>query len=300
VRSLATKSAVLALATWLPGAALAAAPIGARYEKTIWVDAAEKPMHAPEGVACDDKGALVIADTGNGRLLTYKWKDGVLTGGQEVKLGQLTYPFRVQIDSKGFVLALDRRSKKIVKIDEKRGFGGFVEPKGAPAAITPLAFRVGPGDDLYVLDVVAAKVTVLGADGAFKRELPLPAGATGVTDVAVDQSGRVYVVDAVTATVFSADKDGKAFKPISAGLKESISFPTYIAPDNRGKIYLVDQNGHAVVRLGIDGSFQGRELQGGWVDGALHYPAQLCVDSADDLFIADRENNRVQIFTLTR
>jgi hypothetical protein len=55
-----------------------------------------------------------------------------------------------------------------------------------------------------------------------------------------------------------------------------------------------------VVRLGIDGSFQGRELTGGWVDGALHYPAQLCIDSADDLFIADRENNRVQIFQLPR
>ncbi len=293
-----TKALLLALAA-LPGAALAAAP-GAKYERTIHVDAAEKPLREPEGVACDDRGALVVADTGNGRLLVYKWKDGVLSGGTQVKLAQLTYPFRVQIDSKGFVLALDRRTKKIVRVDEKGGFGGFVEPKGAPAPIVPLAFRVGPGDDLYLLDVVAAKVTVLGPDAAFKRELPLPAGAPGITDVGVDSGGRIYLVDAVTATVFMADKDAKAFKPVSAALKDAISFPTYIQPDNRGKLYVTDQNGHAVIRLGIDGSFQGRELTGGWVDGALHYPAQLCLTSSDDLFIADRENNRVQIFTLPR
>ncbi len=300
MRTLTTKAVLLALAASLPGAALAAAPVGAKHEKTIHVDIADKPLREPEGVACDDRGALVIADTGNGRLLTYRWKDGALTGGAQVKLAQLTYPFRVQIDSKGFVLALDRRTKKIVRVDEKGGFAGFVEAKGAPAPVTPLAFRVGPGDDVYILDIVAGKVDVLGADGTFKRELPLPAGAPGVTDVAVDSAGRIYLVDAVTATVFSADKDAKAFKPISSGLKDSISFPTYIAPDNRGKLYVVDQNGHAVVRLGVDGSFQGRELTGGWADGALHYPAQLCLDASDNLFLADRENNRVQIFSLPR
>ncbi len=300
MRTLTTQAVLLALAAALPGAARAAAPTGAKYEKTIHLDAAEKPLRAPEGVACDDKGALVVADTGNGRLLTYRWKDGVLSGGAQVKLVQLTYPFRVQIDSKGFVLALDRRTKKIVRVDEKGGFGGFVEPRGAPGDITPLAFRVGPGDALYILDIVAGKVSVLGPDGAFKRELPLPAGAPGITDVAVDAGGRMFLVDAVTATVYAADKDAKEFKPVSGSLKDSISFPTYIAPDNRGKLYLVDQNGHAVVRLGIDGSFQGRELTGGWVDGTLHYPAQLCIDASDELFLADRENNRVQIFSLPR
>ncbi len=298
MRTLKTKAVLVALAAGLPAIAVAATPAGAKYQKTIHVDAAEKPLREPEGVACDERGALVIADTGNGRLLTYTWKDGALTGGAQVRLAQLTYPFRVQIDSKGFVVALDRRSKKIVRLDEKGGFGGYVEPKGAPAPIVPLAFRVGPGDDLYVLDVTAAKVSVLGADGTFKREVPLPAGANGITDVAVDSGGRMYAVDAITAIVYAADKDAKAFNALSKSLKESISFPTYIAPDNRGKLYLVDQNGHAVVRLGVDGSFQGRELTGGWVDGELHYPAQFCVNSANDLFVADRENNRVQIFSL--
>jgi DNA-binding beta-propeller fold protein YncE len=300
VRNLTTKLLLLALAALLPAASLAAAPTGARHQRTIHTDGVDVPLLEPEGIACDEGGAVVVADTGNGRLLVFEWKDGVLKGGNQIKLGQLTYPVRVQIDSKGVVLALDRRTKKIVRLDAGGKFAGYVEPKGAPAPVIPAAFRVGPNDDVYVLDVVAAKVLVLSSAGAVKKELPLPAGVKGITDVAVDSTGRMFLVDGVTATVFSADPQATAFKPLSASLKESISFPTYIAPDNHGKLYVVDQNGHAVVKLGVDGSFQGRELAGGWADGALHYPAQFCLGSGGDLLLADRENNRVQIFTLPR
>jgi hypothetical protein len=70
--------------------------------------------------------------------------------------------------------------------------------------------------------------------------------------------------------------------------------------DNRGKLFVVDQNGNAVVRLGTDGSFQGRDLAIGWHDGAVYYPAQLCINKGGDVFLADRANNRVQIFALPR
>ena len=96
--------------------------------------AAEVALRSPEGVACDERGALVIADTGNARLLTYTWKEGVLDGGAQVKLAQLTYPVRVQIDSKGFVLALDRRTRRIIRVDAKGAYAGYVEGKGATVA----------------------------------------------------------------------------------------------------------------------------------------------------------------------
>lgn len=102
-------------------------------------------------------------------------------------------------------------------------------------------------------------------------------------------------MDAPSATVFVAEAADKAFRRLSGSLKESISFPGYLLADNHGKLLVVDQSGNAVVRLGNDGSFQGRDLAMGWMDGTLQYPAQLCL-TGSDVVIADRGNNRVQIF----
>jgi hypothetical protein len=59
---------------------------------------------------------------------------------------------------------------------------------------------------------------------------------------------------------------------------------------------VVDQNGSGVVLLGRDGSFKGRKLKMGWKEGELRYPSDICLDDKGDVFIADRGNNRVQIF----
>ena len=63
---------------------------------------------------------------------------------------------------------------------------------------------------------------------------------------------------------------------------------------------MVDQYGNGIVVLGADGSFQGRQLAIGWGDGVLYYPGQLCINARGEAFIADRSNNRVQIFNTSR
>jgi hypothetical protein len=55
-----------------------------------------------------------------------------------------------------------------------------------------------------------------------------------------------------------------------------------------------------IVTIGPDGSYQGRELTIGWNDGQLYYPAQICLTEGGDLFVADRQNHRVQIFSVKR
>jgi sugar lactone lactonase YvrE len=301
VPRISPKDVLVAVAVTLAGDALGAPPgRGLSHQRTIYFDAAEIALRSPEGVACDDRGSLVVADTGNARLLTFTWKDGALDGGAQVRLAQLSYPVRVQIDSKGFVLVLDRRARRIVRVDARGGFAGWVEPQGASSPVIPTAFKLDAADNLYVLDVQAHRVLVVAPDGRVARELPLPRGARGITDVAADSGGTIYVIDAVTATVFAADSSATAFRPLSKSLKDMISFPTYVAADNRGKLYVVDQHGNAVVRLGVDGAFQGRELAMGWSDGTVYYPAQVCINSEGDVFVADRDNNRVQIFALPR
>jgi sugar lactone lactonase YvrE len=294
--SLRPLALLAALALLAPGAARAQA---LKYSSTLWADAKEKPLRAPEGVACRDGGRVVVADTGNARLVLYGAKGSAQDGGVELKLAQLTAPRRVQIDARGNVLALDGKTRRIVRIGPDGKFAGTVEYAGAPApaAVVAVAFALDAQDRLYVLDSAGREVLVLDASDEVARRIALPKARAAFTDVAVDGAGTVHVVEAVAAVVWSAEKGAAAFTARSKPLKEHMSFPGAISA-GRGKLFLVDRNGNGVVTLGSDGSYQGRQLALGAGPGLVSYPGQLCVTPGGEAFLADSANNRVQAFTL--
>jgi DNA-binding beta-propeller fold protein YncE len=100
--------------------------------------------------------------------------------------------------------------------------------------------------------------------------------------------------------VFSAAKDANSFSPFTKSLREYLNFPTNITTDKKGTLYIVDENGSGIVLLGQDGSYLGRQLSMGWNEGLLYYPSQMCINEKGEVFIADRGNSRVQVFTLVR
>jgi hypothetical protein len=163
----------------------------------------------------------------------------------------------------------------------------------------PAAFKLDSSDNLYVLDVAARRVLVAGADGRVSRQIPLPKGGEEFTDVAVDGAGRILALDSIGARLWAAGRGETVFKAMGASLKDRVSFPVYVAVGS-GKLYVVDQNGHGVVLLGADGSFVGKELEMGWIKGKVYYPAQLCLGADGLVFLADRNNNRVQVFSESR
>jgi NHL repeat len=174
--------------------------------------------------------------------------------------------------------------------------GAVVAFKGSGlAAVNPGSFKLDAQDNFYVLDLVSGKVLVADADGNVMRQVALPRGGAVFTDVAIDVGGTVYAVDAVGATVWSAEKSSSEFKPLTKSMKDRMNFPTYLTA-SRGRLLLVDQNGNGVVVLGSDGSYQGRQLSIGWSEGLVYYPGQLCINEKGDAFLADRYNNRVQVF----
>ncbi len=288
--------ALLAAATRASADAVAFTPTTSIYE-----DDKNRPLREPEGLACTDGGRLVVADTGNGRLLEFAFANRTVSGGSETKLAQLPYPTRVQIDSKGNLLVLDRKLRRIGRIDTKGAFGGYVELRSASTSdgVVPGAFKLDGSDNLYVVDVAKLEVVVADPSGNVSRRLPLPREGGAFTDVAVDSAGTVYVVDAARGMLWSAGKSDTAFAVLAKGLKEYASFPDYLVV-RRGRIFVVDQNGHGLVVLGNDGSYQGRQLSIGWNDGFLYYPGQLCVSEQGEAYVADRQNNRGQIFRTSR
>lgn len=256
---------------------------------------------APEGVAVSAKfHEIVISDAGHARLLKYTFADDKATGCTEIKLPQVPYPLKVQVNSKGEIFVLDGRQRKIARLAPAGTFEGYVEPAGMPDPdnFVPKSFRIGPNDDIYVLDIMGARVVVLGPDGKFIRQIPFPDGTGFMTDLAVDESGRIIVSDGPKAVLYAAQANAASFTPLTGSLHEYIDFPANITTDSNGIVYVSDQNGGSIILIGKDGSFQGRRLGLGWNKGLLYFPGQICLDGDGHLLIADRENNRIQIFKI--
>jgi sugar lactone lactonase YvrE len=286
----------------LPMKSFSAETVKFRHVQSIYFDEKQGSLKQPEGVACTEKGLLIVGDTGNDRILRYSYQEKSLKAGTEIKVQQLSNPIRLQINSKGEIFALDGKKRRIIRLNPDGTFKGYVDAEGipSPSAFVPRSFKIDRNNNIYILDIFYARVLVLTAEGKYQKQVPFPKDYGFLSDLAVDSKGTLLLVDCVKAMVFSAAKDSNSFSPLTKDLREYLNFPTSITTDNRGIIYIVDQNGSGIVILGQDGSFRGRQLSMGWSEGLLYFPSQMCINDNGEVFIADRDNSRVQIFSLVK
>jgi len=273
-----------------------------KYLQSVYFDDKGGNLKQPEGVACNEKSLLIVGDTENDRLLRYHFQEKSLKGGGEIKIPQLSNPIRLQINSKGEIFALDGKKRRIIRLTPEGAFKGFVDAEGVPSPSTfvPRGFKIDGNNNIYLLDIFTARVLILNPEGKYQKQIPFPKDYGFFSDLLVDSKGSILLIDSVRAMVFSAPKDSNSFSPTTKSLREYLNFPTSITNDIRGTIYIVDENGGGIIILGQDGSFLGRQLSMGWNEGFLYYPSQLCVNEKGEVFIADRGNSRVQIFTLVK
>ena len=281
-----------------PLASFGAETLKLRYLATVSADEKEGQLKFPEGVACNDKSVLIVADTGNGRLVRYTFQDKVLKGGTEIKIPQLVYPVRVQLNAKGDIYVLDGKQHKIVHLNPEGTFVGYLEPQGmtGSANFVATSFKLDSADNFYLADISQGRVVVLDPAGKFVKQIDFPKEYGFISDLALTPGGDILLLDSVNAVVFVAKKDAAAFALLTNSLREYMNFPTYVTAGTRGEFYLVDQDGGAIIVMGLDGSFLGRQLGLGWKTGLLYYPSQICISKNGEFIVADRNNSRVQIF----
>ncbi len=264
---------------------------------SIYSDTDGKGLLHPEDVACT-ADSIFIADTGNNRLVHYGLEGNEVKFVAQIHFSQLQNPIRVQLTSKGEIWALSSKDRRIVRMTADGQFLGNFEMKSVPDQenIVPRSFRIDRDDKVYILDIHGNRVLVLSARGDFLRQIDLPKELTAFADFVVANSGTIYAVDSVAARIHTASKDAESFTPLAKSLKDRMNFPTYITTDNSGNLYVTDQNGGKIVLLGVDGSFRGQKAGKGWAEGLLNYPVGVCLNGNGLAFVADRNNNRVQIF----
>ncbi|OHB25878.1 MAG: hypothetical protein A2X84_05170 [Desulfuromonadaceae bacterium GWC2_58_13] len=269
-----------------------------KHQQTIYADIEGIALHLPEGVACDDK-TLAVADTGNSRVVIYRLEAQAMVAKTVLPLEGLS-PIVIRMNSRGELYLLDGRERAIVKLGADGKIDGKLKPENLPNPqnFVPRSFDFDQQDHLYLVDIFAGRVLILDGTGQFLRQIPFPEKHGSFADIAVSPQGAVYLLDSVAGAIYAAGPEAESFTLLSQGLKEFMNFPTSLALDGQGNLYLSDQYGSGLAVVSRDGTFLGRKFGLGWEDGQLYYPAQLCINDQGALFVADRNNNRVQVFSI--
>lgn len=262
------------------------------------VDAKGAPLIHPEGVVCTTNSLVVVADTGNARLVRYSLVNDELKDGVELKFQQIAYPVRVRANSKGELFVLDGKSRSVYRIGADGAFLGVIDSASIPqpSFFEPRSVAIDRSDAIYMLDVYGERILLMDPSGKYQRQIPLPKGAGFFSDLNVDSRGNIFLVDSLNGQVYKAAKDATTFQILAKGLESYLYFGVNLETDKQGRIFLLDQNEGAVILLGQDGSFQGRYLTIGWKKGQLFYPSQGCLTEDGKFVVADRNNSRVQLF----
>ena len=285
---------IVVLVTLCGAAALAAEAVHLKPMGSAYVDAKGTGLRLPQGVAAAGDLAAV-ADAGNGRIVTYTLTAEGLSARGEMVVQQVPYPIGAAILPSREILVLDGKTRRIARLSSEGAFTAWLEPSGVEGTVSVRALAAS-GGTVYVLDVAGGRILLMELDGTVRGTLAIPSEVGFPSDLAVDGKGDVYVVDSVGRRLWVARKGEAALSALTGPLPEEFEFPASIAADDEGRLFVADRDGGGIVVFGRDGSFRGRQLAMGWKEGFLRYPADLCVAPGGLVLVAERGNNRVQVF----
>lgn len=266
----------------------------------------------PLGVAVDEANNRVYVTQSDGdRKVVVFDLDGNMVGNLEppaaVDIDLPHTPVYVAVDpTTSEVYVSDRGAATVYVYDATGTYERKVVPKGLDSW-QPLAVLVDGQGNLYASDVSDPdqRIVELAKDGSLVRtlgekdDLQFPNGlallADGSLAVADSNNGRVLLyapTDGLTGAVARGTSDA------------ALGLPRGLAVDDGDRLYVVDTSGQNV-RVYLPGDEESANLpiysfsfgEEGRVDGTFEYPNDVAVDGRGRVYITDRENNRVQVWS---
>jgi sugar lactone lactonase YvrE len=132
-------------------------------------------------------------------------------------------------------------------------------------------------------------------------------------DMVLDEVGNLYIADTYNHLIRQVDTKGIITTIAGRGTTglgdggpaamAQFHLPIGIARDSKGNLYVADAEHHRIRQIDTHGKITtvvGTEIQGYSSDGELaaqarlHFPEDVAVDSADNLYIVDKDNHRIR------
>ena len=217
---------------------------------------------------------------------------------------ELRKPYGVATDKRGRIFVADTELKIVFMIDPKAKAVERREGNSRAPLAMPVGVAVDSEDRLFVSDAALHSVICFNPSGApvahfGTTELGRPGG------IAIDRERkRLYVADAKESRIAVFDTASLKFVAYFGGPgkpgqhdKGTFLFPTNVAVDRQGNIYVADTGNYRVQVLNPAGKFLRTFGAQGDAPGEFIRPKGIAVDSQGHIYVADAEFNNFQIFT---
>jgi sugar lactone lactonase YvrE len=223
----------------------------------------------------------------------------------------------------------------VVSVLAGSGASGYVDGSGTAAQFSyPNGVAVDGAGNLYVADENNHRIRKISSGG----EATTLAGSGGTGDsnggyadgpgtaaqffrpfgVAVDGAGNVYVADTYNHRIRKITSDGEVTTLAGSGASgyadgtgtaAQFTFPSGVAVDGAGNVYVGDYNNHRIRKItpggevttlagsGATGAFNGGYADGPGTAAQFYSPMGVAVDSAGNVYVADMNNHRIRKIT---
>ena len=287
-----------------------------------------------------------VDTNGNASTVAGTYENGYSGDGGAATDAQLSYPINIAVDSSGNLYIADQYNHRIRKVDKSgiintvAGDGTYgYSGDGAAATSAKMRYPAGVAVDssgnLYIADMYNHRIrkvatngiisTVAGSgtagnsgDGgaAISASLNYPYG------IAVDSSGNLYIADTENHSIRKVGTNGVISTVAGIGTfgyhgdggaatSAALTYPTSVAIDSSGNLYIADQYNHRIRKVdtsGIISTVAGTGTFGGYyhsgsydngdggaaINAQLSSPEGVAVDSSGNLYIADTFGNRIR------
>lgn len=292
-------------------------------EETLAPGSAAGDMAAPVGVIADSTGTAWVLEQGNSRIQTFSdvATSPTSTGTFGTKGngdGQFKDPLGVAAAPDGSVYVTDGSNKRVQHLSAKNellhewgtagaGPGEFEQMGGIAVAPDGDVWVLNYSDDTYASD--SARVLRFSSDGTFIDEYTSMNGVSFsyARDLDIDTAGNVYVSDGGNFRVVKFASDGTFLTQWGQQGSDSgdadFQYNDGIAVNAAGtEVYVADASSNRVKKFDGTGSFiaesNAHTFIGSSAPGSFFQPTDVDIDPlSGDVFVSDRNNNRVQRFT---
>jgi M6 family metalloprotease-like protein len=300
-------------------------------------------FNSPAGLTVDSCGTVWVADSGNstirkipltGQVTTFV---GAAFSGKDVAGSNAPFhsPVALAFDPGGTLYVVDQGNCSVSQVTPDGRVVAFAGMVGVPGSVDgqgtmarfrfPTGIAVDTATNIYVADTANHTIRKIGRDGlvtTFAGTTRTPGSTDGLgpdalfnspTGLASDRFGNVYVADQANCAIRRITPEALvstiAGSPGKSGINDGVlasarfNYPTGIAVDGSGNLYVADRNNSTLRKItpsGVVTTLAGVPGKDGSIDGALNAarfmcPSGVALDAQGLLYVADTLNNTIRL-----